>query len=322
VAWNFFAVVDATDDDAALYPILSSPDATCAVQLDRSDGETLWRRATGARVLGINAAGQLASVVPLPSDVTWDVLITDARVIVYCEKYDKGGGWVGFGGAAFAVALAANAISKARAAQRRKGKVLVAHVRYPWLERVLATPKVNWRTSERIRLRVNAAPGGTSNRYLILELELPKHENALNLAKDIAHRAAKYRLANDSTMQPDERKRFTDIAATERGTSSSSPQQTTWAVYAMPTSYRVNAVTALPQAPARAVASTIPVPAGKPGAPPVIGATAPPSLPADPAGTRRCVWLSCAQRNQPTAAQRCSRCGTPTEPLDPTRLSG
>lgn len=304
MAWNFFAIVDATDDDPALYPILSGPDSNCAVQIEASDGQIpvrLW--ANAARVLGTNPAGQLTSVFPLPSDVTWSVLVTDVRVIVYCEKYDKGGGWAGFGGAGLAVALAANAISKARAAHRRKGRVLVAHVRYPWLERVLATPKVSWLTSERVRLRVNAMPGGTSSRHIMIELELPKHESALSLANEITHRAARYRLAHDPTMQPDQRQRFTDLASAVRRIPStpSSTQQPTWAEYIMPTNYRVNALTAFPKTQE---------PAGR--SPSSVSSAEPPP---DPGGTRRCVWMKCSLRNQPTAATQCPECGIPTEPL-------
>lgn len=63
-------------------------------------------------------------------DVQIRLLVTDARVIIYCDKWTKSGGWIGFGAGGMAVALAANAVSKARASSRRKGKLLVGHVRY------------------------------------------------------------------------------------------------------------------------------------------------------------------------------------------------
>lgn len=274
MTWNFFAIVDASDDNPALFPVLSAPNSNLAVELDQSDGRApLLLHATAARVLGTNASGQLAAVMPLPSDVKWDVVITDSRVIVYCEKYDKGGGWVGFGGAGIAFALAANAVSKARAAHRRKGKVLVAHVRYPWLERLLAAPKTGWLSSERLRLRVNSAPGGP-NRFIMLELDLPKHESALGAGCEIARRCARYRLANDPTMEPQERERFMALA-TGRPRNPEPPaagQKTGWATYTMPSNYRVNATTAVPK-PAAPPAQQPAVPPQAAAADPAIGAS-------------------------------------------------
>lgn len=249
--WNFFSIIDATDDDPALYPILSGPEATLPVALEPLDGpRPSYYTGTAAQVLGTDASGALRRTVTLPSDLKWEILVTDSRVIVYCVKFDKGGGWGGFGLGGLAVAAAANAVSKARAAARRKGKLLVAQVRYPWLQQTLATPKVDWKTTGKVRLRVNAAPSGP-DRFVMLELVVSKQTSALAVGHDIAVRAARYRLARDTSMEPEERARIEELAASpeRQPHEPTSGRNPTWAVYAMPTSYRVNRATAYPQTP-------------------------------------------------------------------------
>ena len=89
------------------------------------------------------------------------MFVTDSRVALACEMYDKGGGWVGFGAGGLLVAVTANAVSKARAASRSRGKVLVGHVRYPWLKSVGASTQSGFGTSEAIRLEYSdKLPGG------------------------------------------------------------------------------------------------------------------------------------------------------------------
>ena len=248
--WNFFSIIDANDDDPSLYPVLSGPEAPLPVALEPLDGpRPSYFTATAAQVLGTDARGALTRTVTLPSDLKWELLVTDARVIVYCVKFDKGGGWGGFGLGGLAVALAANAVSKARAASRRKGKLLVAQVRYPWLQQVLATPRVDWRTANKIRLRVDAAAGGT-NRYVVLELTLGKQSDALAICHEIAVRAARYRLTHDASMEADERTRFEELAASavRQPDEPTSGRKPTWAAYVMPSNYRVNQSTAFPKA--------------------------------------------------------------------------
>jgi hypothetical protein len=75
-----------------------------------------------------------------------DLLVTDARFAPACSRYDKGGGWVG-GASAMVVA---NAVSKARAAIRSRGKMLVGQVRYPWIQRVGSAPKKGFGNDEKL----------------------------------------------------------------------------------------------------------------------------------------------------------------------------
>jgi hypothetical protein len=118
-----------------------------------------------------------------------DLFITDARFVVACSKYDKGGGWVG--GATTMVVF--NTVSKARAALRSRGKMLVGQVRYPWLEWVVGVPKTGFTSEETLVLRCTAENGTP----MVLKLGLPKNIASARVAAEIADRAARYRLASE-----------------------------------------------------------------------------------------------------------------------------
>ena len=118
-----------------------------------------------------------------------DIFITDARFAVACSKFDKGGGWVG--GATAMVLF--NAVSKARAALRSRGKMLAGQVRYPWLRWVASSPKTGYTSEETLTLQC-AAEDGTA---MTLTLTLPKNVEAARVAAEIADRAARYRLSSE-----------------------------------------------------------------------------------------------------------------------------
>lgn len=260
MTWNLFAIVDGDDDDAALYPMLSAPDAPFPFDLEPLDGPSpvclqprrvqVLRRNNKEFRLDQHARGGsgLTEAIPLPSGIEFQLVLTDARLVLYCEKFDKGGGWVGGGLGGLAVAVAANAVSKARAASRRKGKLLVGQVRYPWIHSIRATPKVDFRTSEYILISMNASPSADS-RFVMLELIVPKGTLALDFAHDLVQRTARYRLTHDPQMAPDERDAFAELAETSRRelATPSTFKNNTWVEYTMPTVYRVNAATAYPK---------------------------------------------------------------------------
>lgn len=243
--YNFFTIIDASDDDDTLYPVLSTPDDIYPVETTQEDGQVTHFTAARALVQQ-SSTGGLTTVIRLPSDIKWDVLITDTRVIVYCTKYDKGGRWTGIGAGAI-FALAANAVSMARAAHRRKGKVLVAQVRYPWIATVGGSPREGWRSAENLRFKVDAEPGGQGHRHLYLTLVLPRQLDAPSIAHEIGTRCARYRLANDTSMEDKARSTFQALASGPKKTPvASQPGKPSWSWYEMPTSYRVNSVTAKP----------------------------------------------------------------------------
>lgn len=116
--------------------------------------------------------------------------VTDARVALVCSKYDKGGGWVGG-----ATALAANAASKALAANRRRGKTLIGHVRWPWVAAVGYERKTGMLSDEMISI-TTATRHGDGQRNFRLRLTFPKNVNAHSVAHEIVARAARFRLTH------------------------------------------------------------------------------------------------------------------------------
>jgi len=76
---------------------------------------------------GANSAKQIIQSL----SIKLEFYVTDSRVVLRCEKYDKGSSWSG--GLA---ALALDAASSIAAAARRKGKVMLGHIRYEWIRAI------------------------------------------------------------------------------------------------------------------------------------------------------------------------------------------
>ena len=210
MSFNVMAVRTGEAEDGRMYPVLG--DERSLVELEPSDGDqNTTVVATSISVRHLDGSN-LRAILNL-TDIKAEVTITDARIIVACEKYTKGGGWIGFGGAGIAVALAANAVSKARAAHRRKGKVLVGHVRYPWLRTVGFSAKTGWGTNE--SLRIGLADG--TKRSLYLDLRLPRDIEAAAVAQAIARRTADYRLRFETDGMSDEHQAgYRDLSQAQR----------------------------------------------------------------------------------------------------------
>jgi zinc-ribbon domain len=242
VSFNVLTIrTGAETGDDALYPALSEPDQPALIALDSYDGGNIVSFvATAVRVLEVAATAR--SLIKL-REVRIDVYITDGRIALACEKYDKGGGWTGFGVGGVLVAATANAVSKARAASRSRGKVLVGQVRYPWVKAVGATSKTGFATNEAIRIEYAEKSGGSVVRKM-LELTLPKNVDATLVAQDIARRVASYRLANTPDLKPENRASF---AALSQGPALLQPEPKKFAFYQMPTFFYAGAGTAYPK---------------------------------------------------------------------------
>lgn len=313
-----------TGDDA-LYPLLSDPSDPGLIAPDGYDGpNSVTVVATGVRVV---ALGDPVKTLVRLRDVKIDVCVTDGRVTLACEKYDKGGGWVGFGAGGLLVAVTANAVSKARAASRSRGKVLVGHVRYRWVKAVGAASKSGFGTEEMIRLEFCEKDSGATV-HKALDLTLPKNIDATLVAQDIARRVVSYRLAHDPDMRAEVRDKF---AALNQNLPGLQPQPRKFALYQFPTYYPANAATAFP--PARqagaAKGDVPPGPSGQPATRPDArhaapssgalgdsatpsgpdGRTVPPPTPGEPAPAPSRTGLAAAPRHG-QAPVFCTRCGT------------
>jgi hypothetical protein len=175
------AVADVTEQ-GLIFPVPGAQKNT--VVFEQRDGEAI--QSLTAKALEFKVGNRTMLRV---RKVRIDFFITDARLAVACSKYDKGGGWVG--GATAMIVF--NAVSKARAKLRSRGKMLAGQVRYPWLRWVASTPKTGY-TSEETLILHWAAENGTA---MMLTLTLPKNIEASRVAAEIADRAARYRLASE-----------------------------------------------------------------------------------------------------------------------------
>ena len=282
--------IRAGDDpgDDAMYPVLSDVSQPELIAFDRYDGQNTMRVvATAVQVM--TTGSQLKTLAKL-REVKIDVYITDGRLALACEKYDKGGGWVGFGGAGVLIAATANTVSKIRAANRSRGKTLVGHIRYPWLKSVGASSKTGVLSSEAIRIEFAEKHSGVTTRKL-LELTLPKNIDATLVAQEITRRAAAFRLAHYSDMDHEERAKFTELS---QAPPRPRPEPKKFAFCQMPTYYFAGPGSAFPSPPGSA-----------PEPPPDGGAEA-----GD--GAAR---VTCARCGSAGAADDrfCGACGTPAD---------
>jgi hypothetical protein len=237
MAYRFVTVRTQDDDDGTMYPIFSAPGTPYLFEIEPADGGNIAHFV--AKGLSVKEQGGRASDVLKVSEVKLDVYITDARVVVCCEKFDKGGGWSGFGaGAVFA--LGANAVSKARAAHRRKGKMLTGHVRYTWLSQVGGSTKAGFLDEEQLRIVVKDG-SQTDAPLLLIDLTLPKSLDSIAIAQSIAQRCAHYRLASAPIDTDEERQTFTDLTSASRRESTKG----TFGMHQMPNYWFVKPSTAV-----------------------------------------------------------------------------
>jgi hypothetical protein len=130
-----------SSDDGAVWPVPSGEQNGCLVDLEEWDGkpdQMRWMTVTGVLEQEILPGG--AKTLTQLTKVSGFAYVTEARLIVAIEKFDQGSTYIGFGGVAVIASLAATGISKARAAHRRKGKVLVGQVRWQWIKVLAAQP--------------------------------------------------------------------------------------------------------------------------------------------------------------------------------------
>jgi len=180
--------------------------------LEPDDGSQCYAQvATALSVTAAIGGGKSSSLISLRK-TTASILISSCRVGLACSAYDKGGGWVPFGGiASGAIALTANAVSRSMAKKRRTGNMMVGHVRYPWLLSV-GYAEGHGIVSSKLRLSMSLPQAGQAP-ILLLTLELQPSMSIRELTSDIVRRAALYRLAHGGeSMSTDARERHEYLA--------------------------------------------------------------------------------------------------------------
>jgi hypothetical protein len=121
------------------------------------------------------------------SEVPVELTLSSRRVILVCEKFEKGGGWRGSPG----MMLTANALSKARAAVRRHGKVLAGQMRLEWLSRLGYHDKHNRKTTNALRL----VAGDSDGTQVLVDITLDKQSSPRAFTKQIFSAAVAERQA-------------------------------------------------------------------------------------------------------------------------------
>ena len=198
--FNVIAVIRPEDDPFPMFPVPT--DTANEIELEVADGDDVIRHAVrGISVLHVQGADERSKGISV-QNINATLTITDARVSVACSNYDKGGGWISTGAVTMAVL---NAGSKVRAAYRRKNKMLVGHVRYPWVRHVFFTERTG--TMAPAKIRITMLERDESGREVghIVDLELPKGTRAGEIAAQIASRAARNRLATGGDLLSDVR---------------------------------------------------------------------------------------------------------------------
>jgi hypothetical protein len=218
MAYSIMTIRSADEEDARLFP-RPTPD-NASVLLDSCDGEPLRVPACALRVRELSPRGFTARLSVTGVEV--DVLVTDARVTVACARLANG-----------------------HTAQPARDGMLVGHVRYAWLSAVGFKPKNGWRSSAEVRLAVVVRSAACEYRNLCLDLALPKSIDSSAVARAIAERAARYRLAFHDGDNDVERAHFATLAA---GPSLHPPGTNRFAMYEMPRYVCVSAASAYPHA--------------------------------------------------------------------------
>lgn len=188
MTFSVLAVRTGEEPETALYP--DPGDGRSLVEPEPADGQQpAIYQVSSIHVFAWNSGSsqQLAKVV----DISANLIVTNSRVSVACSKFIKGGGWGGWGVGGLAVAATANVVSKARAARKRRGKMLVGHIRYEWLTVIHTTDRAGLFGKNRLEIACDDPTG--ENRSLVLDLELDKHQPASAVAEAIMRRAASYR---------------------------------------------------------------------------------------------------------------------------------
>jgi hypothetical protein len=220
--YNPLTVTQPDETPSFAFPSIT-PELTLV--MDESDGDIIGPiHANAAMVAQFSEKRQKMVTVASVEEVKIEVYVTEARVVLICKKYDKGGGWIG--GPA---AIAFNAGSKILAANRRRGKALTAQIRYPWIARVLFQPKRGFGGVEAIKFSFKSE--GTS---MTLQIQLDKSTDSGSMAYEIVKRLVAYRLADTDDKSPEELKAF--HALLDAG-QAEAPPKGKMGSYVIPTSY-------------------------------------------------------------------------------------
>jgi hypothetical protein len=299
MTYNVLAVCENGEENFPIYPTLNDDLLVMGEPLDGGFGETIQV----SRVTVRRKVGNSYQTVMQTKDLSFQVWVTASRVVFYCKKFEKGGGWVGFGLGGLAVAIVANSVSAAVAANRRKGKALIGNIRYPWVSSVMFSPRSGYGSENDVRI---AYVDGTedSRPDCDITFSIERHRDANLLARHIADRVIAYRYSSGEEMDADVLARFETLRTSGLA---AVPAKGRLSSYKIPTSWRVPiGMTKVPSAvPTR--------PTGPPAMPvssaPVLPVEVIPPIEVAPTASRPAFCESCGSVE--LGDNFCTDCGAP-----------
>ena len=231
MTYNVLAVCENGEETFPLYPVLNDDILVTGEALDGGFGEPIQV----SRVVIRRRVGNGYKTVMETKDLAFQVWITASRVVFYCKKFEKGGGWVGWGLGGLAVAVVANSVSHAITANRRKGKALVGNLRYPWISNDMFSPRAGFGTENDVRI---AFVDGTedSRPECDITFSIERYNDANRVARHIVDRIIAYRFASGEKMDADEQRQFEELRTSGLA---AAPQKGRLTSYRIPSSWRV-----------------------------------------------------------------------------------
>lgn len=231
MTFNVLAVCENGEETFPLYPVLNDEILVTGEALDGGFGQPIQV----SRVIVRRKVGNSYKTVTETKDLSFQVWITASRIVFYCKKFEKGGGWVGWGLGGLAVAVVANSVSHAIAANRRKGKALVGNIRYPWVSSVMFSPRTGFGTENDVRI---AFVDGTddSRPDCDITFSIERHNDANRVARHLVDRVIAYRYASGEEMDADEQRGFEELRTSGLA---APPEKGRLTSYKIPSSWRV-----------------------------------------------------------------------------------
>jgi len=196
LGYSILKIVTGDWSDGRLYPVMADPALGGGMLVEREDLDgtsVVPIPVSTIRVDEVTAGGTVRLLEC--KKVKASLYVTDSRVVLACENYDKGSMYLGIGDIGATVAVAATAVSRLRARARRKGKMLTGQVRYQWLSEVRAAPKNGLLYPARLRLVCSTYDDKEGRRPYLLDVTLADpNPGSLEVALEIIHRAAAFKL--------------------------------------------------------------------------------------------------------------------------------
>ncbi|HEX4443168.1 MAG TPA: hypothetical protein VHZ81_06325 [Galbitalea sp.] len=242
MTYNAVRIVETGEQPSALFPSIDELLRIIPEPADGPLGAPLQATSVSVqRKVGNSWVNQLRA-----SDISLELWPTGSRLLVYCRKYNKSGGWVGFSLGGLAVAVAANAISAGISAGQRRGKALVGGIRYPWIRSVSFAPRNGYKTRETLEIGYVDGTDPTKPACSIT-FHLPNHVEANRIARHLADKVIAYRYASGLPIADDALARYENLRTSGL---MGPPKKGFLHIYRIPTSFAVpGGVEVLPSTP-------------------------------------------------------------------------